>query len=110
MRGSRYAPAGRFQIAVFEYDCLSTDELPQLFQGEAQSVLSASGGKLRVQLTGATATFGHIPACGRYVSCTGASIRAAAAPATFVCLVGAGSSAGRDIPAPLPVTVDVYRI
>ncbi len=67
--------------------------------GVTLTVLSASNGVFTVRLDGTTAMFGHIPACGVYAACLGSSIMATAAAPTFVCLVGAGSAAGRDVPA-----------
>ena len=37
------SPSLRFQIAICEDDCVSTDELPQPFQGDAKGLLSAAG-------------------------------------------------------------------
>jgi hypothetical protein len=66
--------------------------------GVTLSVLSAAGATMQVRLDGTTASFGHIAACGRFASCAGTVINAATPAPSFVCLVGAGSNAGRDIP------------
>ena len=78
--------------------------------GVTMTVLSAAGGTMQVQLTGLYAGFGHIPSCGRFVSCAGAFLSGSAATPAFVCLVGSGSNAGRDIPAVKRVSSDLRAL
>jgi hypothetical protein len=73
--------------------------------GVTMTVVSSAGGTMQVQLNGTVASFGHIPACGRTTLCAGMSISAATAAPTFVCLVGGGSTAGRDFPLRPPTAV-----
>jgi hypothetical protein len=76
--------------------------------GVTMTVTAAGPGRFSVRLDGTVAAFPAIPACGVYSACLGTAIMAQTA-STFVCLVGAGRSAGRDAPAsiggPLPSDV-----
>jgi hypothetical protein len=75
--------------------------------GVTLTVVSASATTFTVRLDGTTAAFGHIAACGVYAPCMGTAIVDVAAAPTVVCLVGAGSGAGRDVPSVKSVTTDV---